>query len=393
MAQKILDEMLQHSTSKKAVRPDRVVFNAVMDAWKNDGGTQAGIQATKILRQMQKQSDPSCHPDTISYNTAIASWAHSGHANAAPQAERLLHEMIVSFREAQATATTTLAVPNTVSYNSVLHAHAKSGHEQAASRAEAILRAMIRDAENGNVIPDVYSFTTVMDTLAKSKAVPGKALRARALLDQLIGRGLQPSCVTFNTILNACKWNTPHINKFLSARMFVSLAPIVGAFSALGTTDSQKREALQIAVTTFTMMRQHDVLPDMVSYGNLLKAISNLLPVGQNRNDMALQVFGKCIGDGMVGELAWHEVRRAVVPVKEVSRRFSLNGSPRLITLRDLPLAWRQHVRGDKSNQFAEGLIPSGDEQSVKGALKARTSPERRLRAIKEPSFQSGRDV
>jgi pentatricopeptide repeat protein len=206
MAQKILDEMLQHSTSKQAVRPDRVVFNAVMDAWKNNGGTQAGIRATKILRQMQQQSDPSCHPDTISYNTAIASWAHSGHSNAAPQAERLLHEMLVSFREAQATATNTLAVPNTVSYNSVLHAHAKSGHEQAASRAEAILRAMIRDAENGIVIPDVYSFTTVMDTLAKSKAVPDKALRARVLLDQLIGRGLQPSCVTFNTILNACKW-------------------------------------------------------------------------------------------------------------------------------------------------------------------------------------------
>jgi hypothetical protein len=175
--------------------------------------------------------------------------------------------------------------------------------------------------------------------------------------------------------------------------MFFSLAPIAGAFSALGTTDAQKREALQVAVKTFAMMRQHDVVPDMVSYGNLLKAIANLLPVGQNRNDMALQVFGKCIGDGMVGELAWHEVRRAVVPVKEVSRRFPLNGSPLLMSLYDLPPAWHQNVRGDKSSLSAGGLILSGDEQSAKGARQARTSPERRLRAIKEPSFQSGRDV
>jgi hypothetical protein len=78
------------------------------------------------------------------------------------------------------------------------------------------------------------------------------------------------------------------------------------------TTMDEQREALQMAVATFAGMRQAGVDLDTVSYGNLLKCFANLVPQGQGRSDMSLQIFEKCIEDSLFGSLVWNEVRRAV---------------------------------------------------------------------------------
>ena len=54
------------------------------------------------------------------------------------------------------------------------------------------------------------------------------------------------------------------------------------------------------------------VAPDTVTYGNMIKVLANLMPVGEARSKMALQIFQRCCGEGLVGPLVWNEVRRAV---------------------------------------------------------------------------------
>jgi hypothetical protein len=217
-AQEVLDRLLQRlakRTNKKdqtAVHPDTVVFNAVLHAWANSGDPTAGSKAVKLLNQMQElrvKHKYDCAPDTVSFNTALSAWSHCSHMNAATQAEHILQEMIAANREAPEHT----PPPNTVSYNSVLHAWSQSLLPGAAERAEAVLEFMIR-SQRTDIAPDVYSFTSVLNALAKSKE-PNKAQRARARLDQLLEMSaiserddpsLRPSQVTFNTVLNGCKY-------------------------------------------------------------------------------------------------------------------------------------------------------------------------------------------
>jgi hypothetical protein len=213
-AQEVLDRLLQRLANKKdrcAVHPDNVVFNAVMHAWANSGDPAAGSKAVLLLRQMQElhvRHKYDCAPDTVSFNTVLSAWSHGGHMNAATQAERILQEMVTANRQTPEHA----PPPNTVSYNSVLHAWSQSPLPGAAERAEAVLEFMIR-AKKPDIAPDVYSFTSVLNALAKSKE-PNKAQRARARLDQLLeiyatsrDPSLRPSQVTFNTVLNGCKYS------------------------------------------------------------------------------------------------------------------------------------------------------------------------------------------
>jgi hypothetical protein len=225
-AQAVLDGLLQRlvaakkkknsrgakSTVQGEAHPDTVVFNAVMHAWANSGDPAAGSKAALLLNQMQELhvlAKYDCAPDTVSFNTVLSAWSHGGHMNAAMQAERILQEMVTANRLAPDQA----PAPNAVSYNSVLHAWSKSQLPGAANRAEAVLEFMIRSSKkNPEIAPDVYSFTSVLNALAKSKE-PNKAQRARARLDQLLemyavsrDASLRPSQVTFNTVLNGCKY-------------------------------------------------------------------------------------------------------------------------------------------------------------------------------------------
>jgi len=290
-AQAVLDRMLERadltdgnvrnggSAAKSvAVAPDTVIFNAVIHAWANSGDPQSGSNASALLNRMQElhaRKGYDCRPDVVSYNTVLSAWSHSGHANAASRAEKLLNEMLTAHRQGPEIA----PAPNTVPYNSVFLAWSQSPHHsgKAAERAEAVLNYMLANShgqhkhegsEGATIAPDVYSFTSVLNAVAKSK-LPDKAVRANAWLERMCNElylyrnrttdspGNKLTQVPFNSVLNAC------------------------AFSALGTTEDEQRRALQIAVQTFKKMRQeHAVAPDSISYGNMLKCTANLLPSG-----------------------------------------------------------------------------------------------------------------
>ncbi len=67
--------------------------------------------------------------------------------------------------------------PTKLSYNTVINAYAKSMEPDAAIQAQDILMRMIKSFKTdvfSTIKPDVVTFSSVLNTLAKSKTVPSK---------------------------------------------------------------------------------------------------------------------------------------------------------------------------------------------------------------------------
>ena len=308
------------------------MFNSVIHAWRHAGSRNAGAQANRIMEQMKELASKAEHPssllpDVVTYNSVLAAWSHCGSPNAAIEAERVLQQMR---NEHQANPEQAPA-PISLSYNSVLHAWSSAKLPDATKRAEAILRYMIQSQKPA---PDHYSFTSVLNSLAKSKD-RDKVERASQLLHSMMeyrnkNKSLRLNQIPFNTVLNACAYPAPR------------------------TTLDEKKQALQIAVNTLQQMRalgHRYTQPDTVTYGNMLKCIANLIPVGNPaRNPMALQLFQNCASEGLVGELVWTEIQRAVEPTSFLmdSLRLPKRRDRKSIGLYDLPFAWKENVSGDR---------------------------------------------
>lgn len=355
-AEALLDRMLNMGQ----VEPDTIVFNAAINAWATSKDENAGKRALAILRKMKDMAKNGVDsaPDIVTYNTVLSAWSHSGDVNAAPYTEKIVQEM-----QTAAGLSDKAPAPNTVTYNTILNAWAKSKLPGAAPRAQKVLDYMI-SAGKDSIAPDVISFASVLDAWAKSKE-PHKGARSQELLSRLLAMfaatkntALRPTPYTYNAVLNAC------------------------AFSAMGTTPEEQQEALRIAVQTFSSMRHSDTPLDTVTYGNMLKCVANLIPEGDVRSNMALQIFEKCIDDGLVGSLVWNEVRRAV-PAKQLAQTFRLKGLIGSMQVRDLPRQWK------KSNQYDR----KAPKPTTKASQQEDASRPQPTWTMTETSVQSGKDL
>jgi PPR repeat family len=366
----------------RAVRPDTVVFNACINAWATSRDPQAGKKAMEILEQMKAlaatvdEQRYDLNPDTVTYNTVLSCWSHCGDKNAALQAEKIVKEM----RAISHQSPTSAVHANTVTFNTVLHAWSQSKLPNAASRAEELIEYMIQSNDH-TISPDKYSFNSVMDAISKSKE-PHKGRRARAWLDRLHqmyderqGPNLKPTTTAYNTVLNAC------------------------AFSAQRTPREEQKEALKIAVKTFASMPRERIQRDTVTYGTMLKCFANLIPKGDVRNRMALQVFQECCEEGMVGDLVWNEIRRSIPPqlLQEACQFQRECGS---MEVHDLPVEWRVNNKGDKpklQTKQRESRPKNGRSSTIrrrqtKDKAKATNPPKPKVFLV-EKSFSSDKDM
>lgn len=360
-AELLLDQMLKPN-AVNAARPDTIVFNAAINAWATSKDPIAGKKALDLMERMTKLAKEEGYdtlPDIVTYNTLLSAWTNSGDGNSAPQTiEKIVQDMLDAAEESD-----TAPRPNTVTYNTILNAWSKSTLPGAPERAQKVLEFMIK-SDKEEIAPDAISFTSVMDAWAKSKE-PHKGARTRELFDQLLDLykttnrpSLRPTPISYNSVLNAC------------------------AFSALGTSIEEQNEALQIAVATFSEMRKSDVIPDTVTYGNFIKCLSNLMPQGSVRNKMTMQVFEKCVEEGLVGALVWNEIRRAI-PSNQLEERFRLkHGSVGNMQLPELPKSW-------KRNRYERNAPQSRREDKDESP----PSVPKPTTTLIETSFQSGRDL
>ena len=228
--------------------------------------------------------------------------------------------------------------PNRLSFNTVINSWATSYLPESALRSEALLLRMIKYYKSdiyATVSPDVVTFSSVLNALAKSEAVQFKAKKCSSILQAMLdlyevdgNNDTRPNVICYNTVLNAA------------------------AFSARGS-EAERRQALSVAVETFNQMKQSKyVAPDAVSYGHMLKACANLVPPGEQRNAIASKIFAACCEEGLVGGMCLDEIRRCVPPpvflrlladcgYDEPLRR---SRKPYSVTLQELPRQWTRLV-------------------------------------------------
>jgi len=129
---------------------------------------------------------------TKMYTISIDAWSKVGGVRAAERAQDI-HDALVKISRGggggdddDGDDEECVAPPSTVSYNALLNAWSKSRSPDAPQRVESILREMIESYHAGNrdVRPDVVSFTTVIDTLAKS-GQRGSGQRGLELLEEM----------------------------------------------------------------------------------------------------------------------------------------------------------------------------------------------------------------
>lgn len=384
-AQIVLEKMeeLYMETKDPDLKLNTIIMNSVMGAWAKESKPENALAILKrmeILEEEQEQSgdDNSCRnpadgvfPNSVSMNIVLKAYAN---AHQVKQAESFLKQMEEKYVDNNGSSNKTNAhkMPNTRTYNILLSVYAspqyssssgnnknpkKPAPEDAAIKAEKILTKLVShysqqqknsSSSQAQIQPDVVSFTTTMNCIAKSNTYPHKAKRARQIL--LLMRNLSesqkvddflPNIITCNTVLNAC------------------------AFSAY-RSEAERQEAFLIGLKTFNELRspasstttsteQQTILqPDEVTYGNMIKICANLLTKeNPKRTKTATQLFSDCAKRGLIGNLVWNEMKRAVsVDVFQEQVTYSFGDEIKIASTRkDLPFSWRENVREDKDEK------------------------------------------
>lgn len=276
--------------------------------------------------------------------------------------------------------------PNRLSYNTVINSWAKSQLPESALRSEALLLRMIRNFKAepfATATPDVVTFSSVLNALAKSKTVRLKAEKCSFILKAMIdlhenggSHDTKPNVICYNTVLNAC------------------------AFSAQGS-EAERRQALAVAVEIFNQMRQGKyVSPDAVSYGNMLKTCANLMPPGEQRSSIAARLFSSCCEDGLVGGMCLDEIRRCVPPRAFLplladcgyDKPLRQRRQSHSVTLLELPPDWTMHVSSTDMASRQRGSFIKQKQNTAK-EMREKTPPVIPRPGLLVEYGASGRDL
>jgi hypothetical protein len=241
-AHAIFDEMLDDSNTT-GVYPDTDTFNALMNCFLKSGPKKGRQYVERLLKTMVELGDDehSCaSPDRFSVNTAIAVIAKSGRQDSVRKSYFMLMNMDSKFGVS----------PDVTSFNLVLDAFAKSRDLQGGKKAKSLLNQMeeLYAGGNADVRPDSFSYSTVIDAIAKrddSGKLAEEILSRMKQLHQTYG-GNKPDVVVCNSMMNA-----------YSTR---------GDFESVSRT----KEILHYMEES----GDEDVRPNIISYNTLLKAFS-----------------------------------------------------------------------------------------------------------------------
>ena len=189
-----------HNAGNASVNVTTRMYTMAIDAWAKTGGKKAAERASEIHRGMvevyRQTGDVNIMPSTISYNAVINAWSKSGDAEAAKRAEDILQEMLDEWRSKKDADVDVQNDNDAVPINGNLKASGAESlsdesndddndddeHETININKEDLDDIIERDTSI--VKPDVVSFTSVIDTWAKSGKKNGAA-KAMDLLKQM----------------------------------------------------------------------------------------------------------------------------------------------------------------------------------------------------------------
>jgi hypothetical protein len=304
--------------NKNRARPDSYTYCGVINCLAKTNVRSAGTQSLQILQRMLKlhTAHGGEKPNLAVYNSVLNALAVSNPANLTA-VKALLSEMEDSVEGSLAPR------PNTISYNSAFKAALLSRSVHGAQWADELLQSLESKAkEGGPLVPDSFSYTTVIAAYAKS-ACQGKVAKATEIVHRAIFMHRSgcmrdpPSVSVFNAALNACCFSGEHVEEKLDA--FFKMIEI--------------REM----ITTYAQ-------PDETTYGTLLRGCSQLLSQGHMERDTYLrQVFHEACNAGFCGNFVLEQMKFAAS-----SETFGeLLGSNTDTPLRasDLPPPWSRNVK------------------------------------------------
>lgn len=329
-AQRILEWMMTLYTEGKndLAFPDAYCFDSVLQSWSHNSHKYSPLYAERLLGSMEKFSvatqSPKIAPRTLSFNAVLGAWARSKDPNAWTRACEIL-----SFMEKLSHVEGNKSVePDRVSYHVVLGALARSGDPAAAAKADAILKSIEKQKKAGALSwePDTMIYNQAMACWAHSNK-KGSYRKTRSLLDRQIHQyssgcaGCRPDVVGFTSVLSSC--------------------------SSESGDKTDKGKAFNVALSTFQqlLLNQEDYgSPNHVTYGTMLKCVSQLLPPSSaERKRWTSKLFKECTAKGLVGGMVLSRMREAATPelYKELMQGH---------TKSSLPPRWTRNV--DEKNEY-----------------------------------------
>lgn len=226
-------------------------------------------------------------PTRTVFNVLIHAWSRSKERGAAQNAEKIFQWM-----EAQHRAGDDLVRPDEFSLCAVLNAWANQAEYGGAERAQHIWEHT--DSVSSNELgfrPTIAMPNIVIKAIARSKDPDAVSKAERILLrleeDYRSGKSfLRPDVTTYSSVINACAY-------------------CVG--------DASKRaEALDTALRTFYKLcdMEHENANN-ITYGTIFKAIQNLMPPTEDRDELVRDLFDQCCEGGFVDYFVLSQVRYA----------------------------------------------------------------------------------
>ena len=227
--------------------PDRVVYNAVLNALAKSQQPDAVEKVEDILAMMESSPNELLRPDIITYATVIDCFTKCGEMSL-QRADKLLRFVEGTFRSGDETLK-----PNAVFYSAILQAWAKTATVEGAEKAENLLQRNIGLYARGNdyAKPHTIVYNAVMDAIARSNMV-GSGVRAEELLDEMESlyqsgdEDMRPSRRSFNAVILAYR-NEGNASK--------------------------KAEELLYRMEEMAESGRNEVRPDIVSYNNVIAAV------------------------------------------------------------------------------------------------------------------------
>ncbi len=229
------------------LEPDRVVYNALINALAKSQQPHVVETVEDILAMMESSPDENMRPDIVTYATVIDCFTKCGEMSL-QRADELLRFVEGTFRGGNDTLK-----PNAVFYSAILQAWAKTATVEGAEKAENLLQRNIGLYAQGNDFakPHTIVFNAVMDAIARSNTERAGP-RAEELLDEMESmyqsgdEDMRPSKRSFNAVILAYR------NQGNESKKAVELLQRMEDLAASGRTE---------------------VRPDVVSYNNAIAAV------------------------------------------------------------------------------------------------------------------------
>jgi hypothetical protein len=222
------------------------------------------------------------------FDVLILAWSRSKDKGAAQNAEKIFHWM-----ESQYKAGDSLVRPNEITLCAVLNAWANQAERGGAARALQIwehTNSVVAQDDRG-FRPTIAMGNIVIKSIARSKD-PDAVMKAERVLLQLeddyrSGKSpVRPDVTTYSSVINACAY-------------------------CIGNA-SKRADALKTALRTFyKLYNMKDEKANNITYGTMLKAIQNLMPISEERINLVRDLFDMCCDDGCVDYFVLSQVRFA----------------------------------------------------------------------------------